>query len=98
MAGIGQSRLGLGWDVAIFQEGMHAHSMLWNRVDIDSPPQSETLPPPTPEQAAQFGITWDLSVHGTKGLVHGSYPPFIYNQTKNFIDSMNQLGVPTSHD
>ncbi|KAF8243138.1 alcohol oxidase [Wilcoxina mikolae CBS 423.85] len=61
-------------------------------------PQSETFTPPTPEQAAQFGITWDPSVHGTKGPVHSSYPPFIYNQTKSFIDGMNQLGVPTSHD
>ncbi|KAH0609713.1 uncharacterized protein H6S33_012259 [Morchella sextelata] len=60
--------------------------------------KSETFTPPSDELVSEFGITYDESVHGYNGLVHASYPPFIYNQTKNFIQAMNQLGVQTSND
>ncbi|RPB16228.1 GMC oxidoreductase [Morchella conica CCBAS932] len=60
--------------------------------------KSETFTPPSDELVSEFGITYDESVHGFNGSVHASYPPFIYNQTKNFIKAMNQLGVQTSND
>jgi len=60
--------------------------------------KSETYTPPSPEQVKKFGITWDPSVHGTSGPVHASYPAFIYNQSKNFMSGMNQIGVATAHD
>ncbi|KAI5849659.1 GMC oxidoreductase-domain-containing protein [Morchella snyderi] len=60
--------------------------------------KSEEFTPPSDELVSEFGITYDESVHGYNGLVHASYPPFIYNQTRNFVKAMNQLGIQTSND
>jgi len=48
--------------------------------DADHAAQSETFTPPSLEQAAQFGITWDPSVHGDSGYIQSSYPHYIYPQ------------------
>ncbi|KAG0126609.1 GMC oxidoreductase-domain-containing protein [Tuber indicum] len=42
--------------------------------------KSETFTPPKPEHVAQFGITYDPSVHGFDGYVQSGYPNFIYPQ------------------
>jgi choline dehydrogenase-like flavoprotein len=37
-------------------------------------------------------------VHGTSGPVQASYSAFIYDQSKNFMKGMNQIGVATAFD
>jgi choline dehydrogenase-like flavoprotein len=43
-------------------------------------------------------MTYDSSSHGFSGPIHASFPPLIYPHTKNFVQGMNSLGIPTSHD
>ena len=47
--------------------------------------KSETFTPPKPEHIAQFGITYDPSVHGFDGYVQSGYPNFIYPQNSKSV-------------
>lgn len=40
--------------------------------------KSETFTPPSKELQRKFGVTYDMEVHGTKGPIQNSYPPWIY--------------------
>jgi choline dehydrogenase-like flavoprotein len=60
--------------------------------------KSEKFTPPSPEQAARFGITWDPAVHGTQGYIQSSYPNYIYPLNKNFQDALISLGIQQSKD
>ncbi|MCJ1367292.1 hypothetical protein MMC16_006424 [Acarospora aff. strigata] len=61
--------------------------------------KSETYTPVYSEEIArQYSITYDSVVHGTDGPVQVSYPKYFYNQSRNFFDGLNQLGVPTQFD
>ncbi|CCX33384.1 Similar to Glucose dehydrogenase [acceptor]; acc. no. P18172 [Pyronema omphalodes CBS 100304] len=60
--------------------------------------KSETFTPPLTSQVTDFDMTYDSSSHGASGPIHASFPPLIYPQTKNFVQGMNSLGIPTSHD
>jgi choline dehydrogenase-like flavoprotein len=60
--------------------------------------KSEKFTPPSPEQAARFGITWDPAVNGTQGYIQSSYPNYIYPLNKNFQDALISLGIQQSKD
>ncbi|KAF8473606.1 hypothetical protein BDZ91DRAFT_651441 [Kalaharituber pfeilii] len=57
--------------------------------------KSETFNPPSQELVDKFGITYDMASHGTSGPTQGSFPPFIYSTSKNFIRAAQQLGIDT---
>lgn len=40
--------------------------------------QSENFAPADEDFAGEFGISWDSSVHGSRGPVQSSYPVFAY--------------------
>ncbi|KAL2851237.1 hypothetical protein BJX68DRAFT_254844 [Aspergillus pseudodeflectus] len=60
--------------------------------------KSETFMPPTLEQQIEYGITFDMDVHGTSGPVQSSYPPFISTTGKAFIAALRQLRIPIQVD
>ncbi|KAL2810042.1 hypothetical protein BJX63DRAFT_444926 [Aspergillus granulosus] len=60
--------------------------------------KSETFTPPTAEQQAEYGISFDMSVHGTSGPVQSSYPPFISTTGKAFMSALRQLRIPIQPD
>ncbi|KAI8715336.1 hypothetical protein NCS52_01041000 [Fusarium sp. LHS14.1] len=40
----------------------------------------------------------DLSMHGSNGPVHVSYPRYFYNQSINVLDGFSELGIPIIDD
>ncbi|KAK1771700.1 alcohol oxidase [Phialemonium atrogriseum] len=40
----------------------------------------------------------DMSVHGTQGPVQVGYPRFFYEQSKNFLRGLAELGIPILYD
>ncbi|KAL4972000.1 hypothetical protein BDW66DRAFT_164536 [Aspergillus desertorum] len=60
--------------------------------------KSETFTPPTEAQQKEFGISFDMAVHGTTGPLQSSYPPFISQASKAFINALRQLRIPIQRD
>ncbi|KAL4745615.1 hypothetical protein BDW72DRAFT_211149 [Aspergillus terricola var. indicus] len=60
--------------------------------------KSETFTPPTEAQQQEFGISFDMAVHGTTGPLQSSYPPFISETSKAFINALRQLRIPIQRD
>ncbi|KAL4864064.1 hypothetical protein BDV12DRAFT_205956 [Aspergillus spectabilis] len=60
--------------------------------------KSETFTPPTEDLQEEFGIGYDMEVHGTIGPVQSSFPPFITTTQKAFISALRQLGIPVQVD
>ncbi|KAI9821656.1 MAG: hypothetical protein M1827_002237 [Pycnora praestabilis] len=61
--------------------------------------KSETYTPVYSEEIADaFSIHYNPAVHGTSGPVQVSYPKYFYDQSINFFDALNLLGVPTAYD
>ncbi|KAJ0415356.1 hypothetical protein BJY00DRAFT_317894 [Aspergillus carlsbadensis] len=60
--------------------------------------KSETFTPPTVEQQAEYGISFDMDSHGASGPVQSSYPPFISTTGRAFIAALRQLRVPVQVD
>ncbi|KAI5803923.1 hypothetical protein EDC01DRAFT_775381 [Geopyxis carbonaria] len=61
--------------------------------------KSETFTPPADAAwAAEYGITWDMSVRGDSGPVHVSYPPWLYPQTKAYWAACRAMGLPFPRD
>ncbi|KAL3481916.1 hypothetical protein BJX99DRAFT_253041 [Aspergillus californicus] len=60
--------------------------------------KSETFTPPTEDLQKEFGIGYDMDVHGTTGPVQSSFPPFITTPQKAFISALRQLGIPIQVD
>ncbi|KIM21073.1 GMC oxidoreductase [Serendipita vermifera MAFF 305830] len=54
--------------------------------------KSETFHPPDSATVEKFGITYDMSVHGTSGPIHASYPTFLYPAVKNFLAAWKEFG------
>lgn len=55
--------------------------------------QSETYTPATPNIQAQYPASPDLRPHGTRGPVGSSYPPFSFDQIKQWYKGWSSLGV-----
>ncbi|KIM21072.1 GMC oxidoreductase [Serendipita vermifera MAFF 305830] len=55
--------------------------------------KSETFHPPDSVTAEKFGITYDMSVHGTSGPIQASYPPYLYPAVKNFLAAWEEFGT-----
>ncbi|KAF2165162.1 GMC oxidoreductase [Zasmidium cellare ATCC 36951] len=55
--------------------------------------KSETYSPATPQIQAQYPASPDLRPHGTRGPVGSSYPPFSFDQIRNWFSGWASLGV-----
>ncbi|PVF95344.1 alcohol oxidase [Serendipita vermifera] len=60
--------------------------------------KSETFTPPPAALAQEFGITYDMRYHGTRGPVQSSYPPFLYPAVKLFLKAIQQFGSHVPND
>ena len=61
--------------------------------------KSENYTPVYSEMIAQqYSINFNRDVHGFAGPVHVSYPKYFYNESVNFFEGLNYLGVPTAFD
>lgn len=60
--------------------------------------KAETFTPPSPEQVAEFGITWDWSAHGRSGPIDSTFPPYIAPSAKTFHDAEAAFGIPSPRD
>ncbi|ORY61557.1 choline dehydrogenase [Pseudomassariella vexata] len=49
---------------------------------------------PTPEIEAVYNYSYDASAYGAKALAQASFPDFQYPDMYNFIDGLDELGVP----
>ncbi|CAG8247947.1 unnamed protein product [Penicillium salamii] len=58
--------------------------------------KSETFTPPSDAIAAQGGITWNSSNHGTEGPIHASYPDYTFDQVGDWSTSLQSIGVDIS--
>lgn len=59
--------------------------------------QSETFSF-TPEEAEQFKVTFDASVHGTDGPLKRSLPKWCSDVHHPFLDGVQALGIPFNPD
>ncbi|WAO92729.1 Hypothetical protein NCS54_01024900 [Fusarium falciforme] len=50
------------------------------------------------EDADALRIHPELSMHGSNGSVHVSYPRYFYNQSTNVLDGFSELGIPIIDD
>ncbi|KDN65625.1 hypothetical protein CSUB01_11269 [Colletotrichum sublineola] len=60
--------------------------------------KSESFTPAPPENAATYGMTYDLACHGTEGPVQSSYLAWSHPNNTNFLDAMHGLGISTPID
>lgn len=60
--------------------------------------KAETYTPPTQDNIQQFNITYDMSVHGTSGPVHLSYPNFFPSEVDMWMPTLNAVGLATPKD
>ncbi|KIM21070.1 GMC oxidoreductase [Serendipita vermifera MAFF 305830] len=60
--------------------------------------KSETFHPPDSTTARDFGVTYDMSIRGTSGPIHASYPPFLYPAIKNFQAAFKEFGSQVPYD
>ncbi|GAB7350800.1 hypothetical protein MBLNU459_g1339t1 [Dothideomycetes sp. NU459] len=61
--------------------------------------KSETFTPFSSDATATLdGIGNNLSVHGTSGPVNVSFSKYVYGQTVNMFNGLNELGIPTAYD
>ncbi|KIM21071.1 GMC oxidoreductase [Serendipita vermifera MAFF 305830] len=60
--------------------------------------KSETFHPPDSATVEDFGVTYNMSVRGTSGPIHASYPPFLYPAVKNFQAAFKEFGTHVPYD
>lgn len=53
--------------------------------------KSTNFTPPSPEVAAKYKYTWDLSTWGSVGPVHASLPPFQWPGLQTYIEAFRDL-------
>ncbi|KIM20574.1 GMC oxidoreductase [Serendipita vermifera MAFF 305830] len=60
--------------------------------------KSETFHPPDSTTVEDLGVTYNMSVRGTSGPIHASYPPFLYPAVKNFQAAFKEFGTHVPYD
>ena len=55
--------------------------------------KSETFTPPSPEMAAEFNITWDMSVRGTDGPIFATYPRYLPSTHSKSSEDSSSCGM-----
>lgn len=60
--------------------------------------KSENFTPPNADHAKEFGIEWDLGVHGKGGPIESSYPQYQFPAIKKFFEGWRSLGVGMPKD